>query len=73
MLGQGQIQNEPGAFCRIRKRGSAQKKKKKQKQKQNMSAWQMDRGVNVKELPKLEQSEQHKQTLLYWIITQSIK
>ena len=38
-----------------------------------MSAWQMDRGVNVKELPKLEQSEQHKQTLLYWIITQSIK
>ena len=45
----------------------------KKKEKQNMSAWQMDRGVNVKELPKLEQSEQHKQTLLYWIITQSIK
>ena len=45
----------------------------KKKEKQNMSAWQMDRGVNVKELPKLEQSEQHKQTLLYWIITQSLK
>lgn len=50
--GAGKIQDDPGASCRARKKGSVQKNKRMQACKRNTVA-------KLKELqPKLEQSEQ---------------